>query len=436
MRILAVTNLFPPHHAGTFDRRCETVVDRLKMRGHEIAVLTSMHGLNTEQKGEGVDRRFMLNGAYEHSLVTGFNEMKPLELHNNGVLLETIENFQPEVIHVFSLRGLSKSLHFTLCNARRPVVYDVYDHWLCQEVREDPWLKYWNAPSLPLLTQSARTALEMSGERGRLDDCAPTRLRKGYDRQPGLYGRSKDLAAVTPNSLGGFRFDHIYFCSQTLKTMSEQAGFCVWNAAVIYPSINAASIGEIKPAKAPMEKLLLSAPLNEESGAMTALAALKLLRKAKVNVSLDIHGRGDSAYTAKLRSFAVSNALPVTFLSMSNKTNDFPTICKAHDLLLHTPEWNEPFPFTALEAMGCGTAVIGSTAGAAGELLRHGENALTYAPGDAEQLAARVQELILSPALRCQMAQTAQEEVMTRFNDTVVIDQIENYLQTAQTQTE
>ena len=84
--------------------------------------------------------------------------------------------------------------------------------------------------------------------------------------------------------------------------------------------------------------------------------------------------------------------------------------------------------------MGCGRSVIGSTAGAAGELLRHGENALTFPPGDAEQLAFRIQELIVSPALRCQMAQAAQEEVLTRYNDAVVTDQIENYLLAAQNQ--
>jgi len=114
---------------------------------------------------------------------------------------------------------------------------------------------------------------------------------------------------------------------------------------------------------------------------------------------------------------------------------DLASVYKRHDALLHTPEWAEPFPLTALQAMACGLPVIGSTAGGAEELLRHGENALTYPPGDAEQLAARIQELQLSPALRCQMAETAQTEVMSKFNDTVVMDQVENFLTVSQAQT-
>jgi len=91
-------------------------------------------------------------------------------------------------------------------------------------------------------------------------------------------------------------------------------------------------------------------------------------------------------------------------------------------------------PFTPLEAMGCGLPVIASTPGGAEELFRHGENSLTYPPGDAPQLAARIQELLISlfaPA----MAETAQNEVLSKFNDSTVTDQLENFLANSQTQT-
>ena len=160
-----------------------------------------------------------------------------------------------------------------------------------------------------------------------------------------------------------------------------------------------------------MRKFLIVSRLTEEGGVMTALKALKLARAARLNVTLHIYGRGESSYVAALRSFAVTHQLPVEFLTVSNLNTDLAAVYKRHDVLLHTPEWAEPFPVTPLEAMACGLPVIGSTAGGAEELLRHGENALTYPPGDAAQLAARIQELQISPALRCQMAETAQAEV-------------------------
>jgi glycosyltransferase involved in cell wall biosynthesis len=435
VRILALTNLYPPHHAGTFDTHCQRVVEALRMRGHTVLVLTSSHGLRTEQRDAEIHRRLLLNGAFGAPKVTDIQPLRAQEIHNNEALRETLAEFQPEIVQVFSLTGLSKSLIFSLRHARLPVTYAVHDHWLSADVREDPWLRYWNAPSLPFLEQSGRAALEMSGERGRLDAKAPTRMAKGYDRLPGLFGDAKARGAVEPNSLAGFRFDRIYFCSQALKQLTERVGFAVSHAEVIYPGITGAYVGEIKPAGAAVKKFLIISRLTEESGVMTALKALKIARAAKLNVTLHVYGRGESSYVAALRSFVATQQLPVEFLTVSNLQTDMAAVYKAHDALLHTPEWAEPFPVTPLEAMGCGLPVIGTTSGGAEELLRHGENALTYPPGDAAQLAARMQELRISPALRCQMAETAQAEVLTRFNDTVVMDQVENFLTVTQAQT-
>ena len=72
--------------------------------------------------------------------------------------------------------------------------------------------------------------------------------------------------------------------------------------------------------------------------------------------------------------------------------------------------------------------MIGASIGGARELFRHGENALTYTAGDAPELAARIQELQAQPDLRCRMAETAQAEVLAKYNETAVVDQIENYL--------
>jgi glycosyltransferase involved in cell wall biosynthesis len=285
---------------------------------------------------------------------------------------------------------------------------------------------------LSFLEQSKRKALELSGERLRLDSTAPTRYVRGYDRIPAIYGDEKDRANVEPDSVADFRLDNIYFCSQTLKQLSEKVGFCLTHAAVIYPGITAAYIGDVKPAKVPVKKFLVVSRLTEESGVRTALKALKIVRSARLDVSLSVYGRGDTSYVADLRSYAVANHLPVDFLNVSNQLTDLAAVYKKHDALLHTPEWQEPFPFTALEAMGCGLPVIGSRSGGMEELLRHGENALTYPAGNEQELAARIQELLLSPALRFQMAELAQSEVLEKFNEVTVMDQIESFLLSSQ----
>jgi len=425
VKILVLVNLFPPHHAGTYDLRCQANIDALRLRGHEILVLTSNHGLNTEQRDGEIDRRLVLNGVYGHPQVASYRQMLRLEEHNNLALREAIAEFQPELVQVFSLHGLSKSLIFALRSSRLPVVYDVADHWLSTGLREDPWLKWWNAPG----TNLARSSLELAGQRNRLDATAPTRMMKGLDRIPDVYGSAQVTAALQPDSISAFRFDRVYFCSQALKAATVRAGFRVSHGEVKYPGISTQLfVGEVKPTSAPLQKLLVVTPLVEESGVRTAVQALAQVRQNKIKATLSVYGRGESDYVSQLRSFVVQNALPVEFLTVSNQNRDLAAVYRQHDALLYTAEWDEPFATTPLEAMACGLPVIGAAIGGARELFRHCENALTFSPGDALELASRIQELQMQPALRRQMAETAQTEVQSKYNETTVVDQIEDYL--------
>lgn len=426
MKILVVTNLYPPHHAGTFDLRCESVVNNLKLRGHQIRVLTSTHGMHAAQQGGEVERRLWLNGVYDHELVTSYNELKRIEIENHAALRETIANFAPDIVHVFSLFGLPKSFIFTLRHCGVPTVYDVADNWMMLEVRNDPWLRWWNHPAINM----SRKALELAGQRAGIDEQAPTRLMKGYDRMPELY-----VEHPLPNSLNAFRFDRIYFASPWLKEAAETAGFQVAHADVIYPGIPTQTfVGEVKPAGVAVDKLIVVSALHKRSGVLTAVKALQQLRKnpaAAARVSLSIYGKGDSNYIAELRSLIALKQLPVEFLNVSNLVRDLPVVYQRNDALLYTSEEPEPFSFTVLEAMAAGLPVIGTAIGGTRELLRHGENAFTYNPGDDYELATRIQELQLSPALRTQMAEAAQSEVLAQFNETAVTDRIETFLETS-----
>jgi len=423
MKILVLTNLYPPHHAGTFDLRCEAVVNNLKLRGHQVQVLTSTHGMLQGQQGGEVERRLLLNGAYDHPLVTSYADLKKIEMANHTALREAIASFGPDIVQVFSLIGVSKSLLFALRHARVPTVFDVADNWMTLEMRADPWIRWWNHPA----TNMGRKALELSGQRNSLDETAPTRMIKGYDRMPELFADPP-----VPNSIGTFRFDRIYFASAWLKESAEAAGFQVGHGDVIYPGVPAQTfVSEVKAAAAPVEKLLVVSALTKRSGVLTALRALQELRKNKIRASLSIYGRGDSSYVAELRSLIALQQLPVEFLNVSNFVKDLPAIYRRHDALLYTSEEPEPFSFTVLEGMASGLPIVGTAIGGTRELLRHGENALTYPPGDVNGLAQCIQELQVSPALRVQMAETAQSEVLSTHNETAVTDRIEQFLDTS-----
>jgi glycosyltransferase involved in cell wall biosynthesis len=381
-----------------------------------------------EQRVGEVERRLLLNGVYEHPPVTRFGELKALEIHNHRVLGEAIASFEPDLIHCYSLHGLSKSLVFALRNSRIPTVYDVADYWIAKEIQTDPWLSFWNRPRGPLGPMLRRTALELTGARHRVDPLAPTRLMRGYDRIPELWGKTDGTA----NSISAFRFDRLYFSSQALKDATAEAGFRVNHAEVIYFCIDTQQyFGDLKPASAPFKKYLIVSQLDSQSGVLTAVQALKMRLDRGGTATLSIYGRGDSNYIAEIRSYIATNELTVEFLPVSNLARELPPVYRRHDALIYPAEWNEPFSTVPLEAMACGLPVIASAAGGVAELMRHGENALTYPAGDAAALADQMELIEQDPKKRGALADTGQQEVLSKFNQSATIDKIENYLQTS-----
>lgn len=430
MKILVVTNLFPPLHAGTFDFRCQAMTDNLKKRGHDILILTSKYGLNNEQRDHEIQRRFILQGAYDLPPVTRYGAVKQLEIANNQILRETLETYQPEIVYVWSMQGLSKSLIFTLRNSKVPTAYDVGDDWLSRGIRTDPWLRWWNEPEAPIGAKLHRALIELTGGREKINRLAPTQMSKGYDRVKELYGPVAALENVQPNSIGAFNFPRLYFCSEALKAEAERAGFRVNHADIIYPGIPTDRFyAEVKPASAPVKKFLIVSSLHALSGVMTALDALRQARENKVQATLSIYGNGESEQVAQVRSYVIQHQLPVEFLAASSSQKELPQVYRQHDAFIYTTEWEEPFSLAPLEAMASGLPVIAARAGGVRELVRHGENALVYTPGDALELASRIQEIQMQPNLRVQMADNAQQDVMMRFNESYVLDQTENFLQ-------
>jgi len=424
-------NLFPPLHAGTFDFRCQAVTEALTKRGHEIYVLTSKYGLTTEQRDREIARRLILNGKFEQPLVTGYGGLKEIESYNNAVVLETIQMFQPELIYVWSMQGLSKSIIFSLRNSKVPTVYDVADEWVADGIRNDPWLRWWNTDSPGFFNGFLRKTFELAGRRDKLTDTAPTRMMKGYERVPELFGKNASPETVAPNSIGAFHFERIYFCSAALKAQAENAGFRVGHAEIIYPGIATDRFWcDPKPASHVPRKFLIVSRLTPQSGVMTALQGLREAIKNGVQATLSVYGRGESEQIAQLRSYAIQHSLPVEFLTVSNQQKDLAQVYRQHDTYIYCAEWDEPFAITPLEAMASGLPVIAARSGGVRELLRSGENGLVYSPGDAVELGSRMMETQMQPALRLQMTENAQAEVMSRFSESYMLDQIESYLNT------
>lgn len=437
MKILVITNLYPPHLADTEDFRCQNVTEALSERGHTIHVLTSTCGLVSEEGhtthavGVGstvrVQRQLRVNGKFDQSAVSGVGSLRELEARNNAILREAIIEFAPDVLHVGSLRGLSKSLLVTLHRTRVPTCFSIGDSWL-DELRDDPWLAWWHREKVPAMQKMQRSSLEVSGQRAKWDAVTPTFLIPGVNRLPAIFDRDTP-DEIAPNSIGTPALHHLYFSSPALRDITAAAGFQVAHGKVIHPGVDTRLFnGELKPADAPVRKFLVAARLTPHSGIATAIDALQLIRAQGVKATLTVFGRGSSEVLAKLRTQAVQAEMPVEFRA-SGLQRDLPQIYRAHDAFIYPVECEELFVGAPLEAMACGLPVIVNQSYGAEALFRSEESCLAFPSGDAAALAARMLELSQTPNLAAQLAQIGQNEVLTRYQFTTSVEEIERCLE-------
>lgn len=402
MKILTLTNLYPPFYVGGYELRCAAITEALRQRGHEVCVLTSDHGLESQAAPPNqphVRRQLRIHGYYGHPW-HGLDQLQHLEKHNNNTLRSAIAEFRPDVVHVWCMNGISKSLCLTLQQLGVPTVYDVSDHWILRSLKADVWLDWWNRAGGSLAARMQRAVWSATGRRKTLHRIAPT------------------------NPISDIRFPRLYFTSARLRELTAEQGYEVNHGSVIHCPVDTDLFSGAAVSREPRNWLWVGR-LAEDKGIHTALRALVLL-KDRFQGELHIYGKGDADYVAMLKQFAIDNSLPVSWHSATPE--QMPDVYRAHDALLFTSEWEEPFALTPLEAMSCGLPVIGTLTGGSRELFRQGENALTYDAGNATQLAKRIVLLQRDHGLRRMMTEAGQREVRQRFAMKPIVDQVEAFL--------
>lgn len=95
----------------------------------------------------------------------------------------------------------------------------------------------------------------------------------------------------------------------------------------------------------------------------------------------------------------------VTFVG-SRKRAELRAYYAASDVFVTTP-WYEPFGITPVEAMACGTPVIGANVGGIKSTVRHGETGLLVPPKDPDALGASLAQLLTDASLRSGMRRNA-----------------------------
>lgn len=402
MRLLFLTNFYPPLHRGGYEQWCQEIAHTLHAQGHQTAILTSRYRLAELPHPDpaGIHRTLHLETKISPlaNSYRFFIGRQRREASNLAHLNQLCHNFQPEAIIVWGMWNLSWSLPARLEQLYPGrVIYYIGDYWLTLPSQTHT---YWHTPGGPL-----------------------TKLPKAL---LGTIAR-RQLARQTRPTL---RLTHGLFPTPFMRHKLNQDNITFTHSAIIPGAIDTSRFTyHTRPQANPL-RLLYLGRLHPDKGVHTAITAfIHLLQTHNPNdFKLTLIGQGEPSYLAELKTLAHPAGTAITF-SGALPPQHIPALLQQADILLFTSIWPEPFGRVIVEAMASGTTVIGTATGGAGEILRHGENGLVFPAGNAPALAQHIHHLHQNPTHRIQLAQQAQQTI-TPFDIKNMAAGIITYLQT------
>jgi glycosyltransferase involved in cell wall biosynthesis len=405
MRVLVLTERYPPDILGGYEIACATVADGLRRRGHDVVVLTSNFGLQHGGADEQGARRTLHYAQDAPSLL----RLARWEMADCRALRDVISSWKPDVIYAWSMLHLFPSLHRALGEANVPVVLNIQDTWLPRHLAEAERLRsVWLRPGTNTTKRAGKAII-----RKVLRLLHPEWLR--------------------PLTAEDLPLDNVIFCSRFQRAEHERLGMPLGASTVIYNGIdtNIFTGGSSREAGGPL-RVLFVGRLVAEKGAHTAIEAVAHLhRRGCRQITLSIAGVPCHPweYATMLRQAVQAEGLGECVRFLGQVSHDsLPEIYRQHDVLVFPSSHKEGLPMTLIEAMACGLAVVGTTTGGSAEVLQDSVTGLTFPSEDAAALADCLLRLLNDSALSRSLAATGQRLVREKFGIETAVAQTEGFL--------
>jgi glycogen(starch) synthase len=409
VRVLVLTDLYPPHFLGGYELKCKLHVEELNHRGYDIHVLTSRWKAGSGT-GDGNVHRLLCFVRFNKDLRPEANFPDPLRLsrrynqlkwafdcrRNYSMTHNLVKDLKPELIFVWNMSNVGISPVLAAQDQQLPTVFRLGDYWLAD-------LKY-------------QLCLQ------------PNSLRRRYQ-----------AAILGLRDFDRLDLSHLLVVSHAVKRRYVELGFPAQNITVIpngVPSHIIISTDDL--ATLPLDRhqlrVVLVGRLDPKKGVHIAIAAVaKLVREMNCrNVYLDIIGTGPKEYMRQLRDTSSALGIDdrVKFIGFVEHQQLLERFLEYSAVLIPSL-WEEPLAGTIAEAMARGLPVIATNRGGSPEIISDGENGLLVRPGDPVMLANALKRLIRDPNLARKIRYRALRTVREKYTHERLVDQIEEHLQVA-----
>lgn len=375
LKILILTNLYPPQVLGGYERGIADCARLLQHRGHQVLVLTSdtpeLFAVHESRYAEPqIDRAFLLLGEWSSAGARWFDEetISDRQSRNIQALEQRIEAFQPDVC-------LAGNLDF---------------------------------------------------------------LETGTELIEALLARKIPIAHYVMNASPGYPVElapqtsmHRYItCSNWIIHSLAAQGYPLAHAQAIYPGADVEAFYQPELPKRDRLRIAYASLVAPYKGTDVLVEALSILNASGIDFSATIAGGTfQPEFVEALKSFVISEEMSdrITFPGALSR-DQLRELYKTHNVLVFPSRFQEPFGISQIEAMAAGLTLITSGTGGAGEIVYSGEDGLLFESENSLALADALSFLATTPEAWEQLAYKGQRKAMTEFTQTKALAKLENVL--------
>lgn len=395
LKLLFVSNLYPPESWGGYEEVCLDVATSLVRKGHQVVVLCNGRGET------GVDRGVIVRRALTTGISWDTRKGPLVERHNAMAVKRAIQDVSPDAVVCWNGGKLGNAfLH--VAERMSCTVYYLHDTWL------EPLLK-------PVFRNRNAAAPRAAASKR-------------------AYHTIRRLMWAPLNNI---RTDRFVFNSGVLLEEYQRSGAQVRSDVVIPNGVphdlfkeSHQHILSRSPGAPP--RILFVGRVVPAKGVGTLIRGLARLRRMPGRENSRLTVLGDfqtAAYQRQIASLIQSLGLVDSIDFIGHRPRgQVPRFHAQHDILAFPSEWNEPFGLSLLEGMACGIPVVASLRGAPGQWLRDRENAIAFEAEDPDDFAAKIDWCLSHPEYAARIGRTASAEVRKKYSLSAQADALEKYV--------
>jgi len=369
MRILTISNYYPPHFIGGYEIACKETMDFLKEQGHEVLVICSDY-----KKTNVVEKQIERTMRITNYNTSSYLSKKQDEHHNYTIVKKAIQSFEPDLVYYWSLRGLGIKILKNTEEIKIPKVFEIGDFWMQGYMQKGSKIKETLKQLLPL----------------------PFIDKKDFDFSPSI----------------------------CVSKWIEEEMKVRYNTNESYVIPNATTIPPFIEKKNQNLEFIFAGRVEEEKGIHIAIESLNQFthKYPGQDFSFKIYGGGDESYIQKCKTLAQPLGSKISF---KGQVKDRKEIYETASILLMPTLMREPFGLVVIEAMAYKCAVIATNAYGPAEIIKDQRTGLLFNVEESNNLFHKIEELYLNPILLKKLQENAYQDVLKNYSVPIVKNRVE-----------